>query len=329
VRAAIKAAPVPMPVQIVDNVARLNPEDAREVLRDHPGFMTWEKTRSYKASLGIFERAAEDLLRAIRSFEELSRDATIFDRMREDELKELERSVQKELFATTNAAHSLVEHSTRRLQKSIEISDYDQHLAECFRDDGLHDFVIGLRRIVHHVVMVRPGWQITQQANVADWQARFKLDRDELSLVVQAEADTMNAAGRRFLAKAGPSIDLQLLFEEYRRRAREFHSWFSRVIEAQPLEDMRDYERCLKENRKNTTRTFWKAMLGNWMNWDKPPNPYEYLHRYLNAEQLTIVRALPERSDEQIDKIIEFIDTDSACDEELRHRAYELFRRAT
>jgi hypothetical protein len=72
----------------------------------------------------------------------------------------------------------------------------------------------------------------------------------------------------------------------------------------------------------------WKAMLGNWLNWSKPPNPYEYLNRYLNAEQLRAVHALPAKSKEQVDKIIEFIDTDGACDDELRQRAYELFRRA-
>jgi hypothetical protein len=33
-------------------------------------------------------------------------------------------------------------------------------------------------------------------------------------------------------------------------------------------------------------------------------------------------------SDEQVDKVIQFVDVDKACDDHIRQQAYELFRRA-
>lgn len=333
VREAIKAAAVPMPAEVVHNVAQLNSRDAREVLRDHPGFSLWEKRNSYEISLRVFDRSMDDLLRAIQNFEELSRDGTIFNRTREYELGEIEKAVQKELFATANAVHSLVEHSTRRLQKSIQVSGYDERRQECFGDDRLHEFVIGMRTILHHVQMLRPGWQVQHRFGKEGHLASFKLDKDEVSLAVEQAKDslssTMLAHVRHYLNEAPEKIDLRQVFGDYRRRADEFHSWFLEAIETETLEDLRDYERCIKENKNFAARTWWRAMLVNWLNWDQPPNPYKHLDRYLTPEQLEEVYRLPIGSKEQVDRVIEFVDTDGACDDELRHLTYQLFRRAT
>lgn len=329
VRQAVRASTVPMPNEVVRDLAKLNSQDAHDVLRDHPGFPLWEKQRSYETSLEVFEMSVEGLLCAIQNFAQLSGDGTLFDRTREKELNNIEHVIQKELFATANAAHALVDHSTRRLQKSIQISGYDQRLAESFMDDGLHDFIFGLRTIIHHFQMVRPGWQVTHEFGGGDHTATFKFDRDELLLVVQHAKDKMNASGRRYLENAPEKIDLRQVFEEYRRRVGEFHSWFSEAIEAQPLEDLQDYERCLKAKRSFAASTWWKAMLKNWLNWDQPPNPYNYLDRYLTPDQVEEVYRLPMGSKEQVDKVIEFVDTDDACDDELRLLAYQLFQRAS
>lgn len=328
VRKAIKASTVPMPEDVVRDLAQLNSRDARDVLRDHPGFPTWEKLRSYETSFEVFNRSVEDLLRAIQKFSKLSRDETLFERRRDNELNNIQRIIQKELFAAVNAAHALVDHSTHQLQKSIRIPDYDKRLAECFMDDGLHDFVIGLRSIIHHVQMIRAGWLVTQRLGDANLRATFMFERDELLFIVQHAKGKMKRSGRRYLESTPENIDLGQLIDEYRRRTREFHFWFSDVIKAQRMEDVRDYERCLKENKSFAARTWWKAMLGNWLNWDRPPNPYKHLDRYLTPDQVEEVYRLPMGSTEQVDKVIEFVDTDGACDDELRHLAYQLFRRA-
>ena len=329
VREAIKASNVPMPAEVVRKIAQLSSQDARDVLRGHPGFPVWERRMSYETSLQIFEQSVQDLLRAIEDFKDLSLDGSIFDRTREGELNQVLCSVQKELFAAGNAVHALMYHSTRRLQRRVQVPGYDQRLTDCFGDDGLHDFVIGLRNIVQHIQMVRPGWQVTHAFGEAQDVATFKLDRDELLLIVKSTKDKMNASGKRYLESAPEKIDLRHVFEEYRQRAREFYSWFSDAIDAHRLEELRDYERCRRENNNAAARMSWKAVLGIWLNRETPPNPYNHLARYLTADQLEEVYALPMRSNEQVDKVIEFVDTDGACDDELRKLAYQLFCRAS
>ena len=58
VRAAVKAASVPMPAEIVERIAHLGPVDVREVLREHPGYDLWERHQSYQPSYQVFARVA-------------------------------------------------------------------------------------------------------------------------------------------------------------------------------------------------------------------------------------------------------------------------------
>ena len=146
--------------------------------------------------------------------------------------------------------------------------------------------------------------------------------------VVKRARGKMNASGHRYLANSPNEIDLQTVFEEYRRRVKGFHTWFSRALAAQPLADVWGYESCIRENRRASERLIWKGMLRNWRTWSQPPNPYNHLDRYLTTEQLEEVYALAMGSEQQVDRIIEFIDTDTACDDELRDLAYQFFRRA-
>lgn len=138
----------------------------------------------------------------------------------------------------------------------------------------------------------------------------------------------MNAAGRKYLEGMPNWIDVRALFLEYRRRVRDFHAWFAQAIEALPLAAVCDYEFCVNESRKAATRLWWRAMLGNWLRWTSPPNPYNYLDRYLTSQQLAEVYALPMKSEAQVDRVIELIDVDRACDDELRSLACQLFRQA-
>src|SRR4051794_4545354 len=106
---------------------------------DHPGFKAWNRYDSYHVSLRIFNRTVPDLLRAIQRFETSLEDG-ILDRTKKEDLEDIEGAIQKELFAVTNAAHSLVDHA-RRLQKELQIVDYEEMRGKCFGEDRLHDFV--------------------------------------------------------------------------------------------------------------------------------------------------------------------------------------------
>lgn len=329
VRDVLKATPPPLPDDLIDALLTLNPNDARSVLRDHPGCDLHERLASYDTARAVFDHAIMDLLKAIALFEEVARDPTIFDAVRKGELSALQTGVQKELFAAANAAASLRDHTAYRLQKKLQIAGYDQKRTECFGDDGLHDFVIALRVLLHHVRVIHAGWHVTHRFDGSDGDAVFKLDKTELLHTIVSTEHDMNVTARSYLERAPNRIDLGEIFRDYRDRATTFHSWFRTAIEASPLPELRDYQRCRQSVHNNATRLFWRAMLGNWLRWDKPPNPYDHLPKYLTPEQMEEVYRLPMKSRAQVDKIIAIGDKDGACDDELRDMFYELFDRAT
>jgi hypothetical protein len=331
VRSAVEIASIPLPTEVVAMLAQLNYQDVREVMVDHPGFKALERLESYQTSLSVFECAVPDLIRAIEVFESAI-DSDILSGKNQDKLHQIERAIQKELFATANAAHSLVDHSTRRLQLLVNIPDYNAKLSEFFGNDGLHEFVICLRTILHHLHMIKAGWRIVNQFEKGK-KASFTLNRDQVRFIVEKKENPFGAASLAriltYLSESPKAIDLKQVFEEYQRRASDFHGWYGEALASDSLIEMRDCERCLRESKNFGVCKFWKAMLSNWLNWKEPPNPYDHLPRYLTPEQIAEIYDLPMQSEQQVDKVIEFVDTDRACDADLRRMAYRLFRRAT
>ena len=331
VRRAVGAASLPLAPDVLEALCQLNPSHARDALRQHPGFSLWEKRKSYETSFRVFERSVLDLVRVSQEFMELAIDESIFDRPREAELNEIVCKSQKELFATTNAAQALVEQS-RRLRSSVNVPKYNEERQQCFGNDGLHEFVIGLRRILQHIQVVQLNWQVEERFDPAGRKATFRLDRDEVSLVVADPDNRFTKIQRErighYLGAAPEKIEPRHVFIEYLRRAREFHTWFSTETDAAASEELRDYERCSRAIANAGTRRWWKLMLGTWLNSEIPPNPYNYLHHYLTPAQAEEVYRVPMGSSEQIDKVIKFMDPDGACDDDLRQLAYDLFRRA-
>lgn len=334
VRSALMAASVPIPQSVVDDLALLRPEDALDVLREHPGFKIWQRWKSYRAALAVFERSAYDLFNAVDTLATKMRDENLFAKPNQHKLDEGKLVIHKELFALGNAAHSLRDHASNRLQKVAGISGFESKLAEHFGHDGLHDFVIALRNITHHVAVVEPGYQVTRRPGEEPDEFAFLLQRDDLRAIVESvKAESgkynINKAGRNYLDKSPDRIDVRATYKEYCERVRAFHHWFKGVFEQHPPPELEDFERCLKANKDCAARTLWKALLGNWLNnWKTPPNPYDHLQKYLTDDQLEEIKRLPRKSQEQVDRIIEFVDEGDACDEEIRKLAYELFARA-
>lgn len=329
--AAVKAAPVPMPDDVVSALAQLGPTDIREALCAHPGFSLWEMHRSYQSSYEVFGRAFDDLLSAIERFEAACKDGLLYEKSRDEELKRFEIAIQKELFAAANAAHSLVDHSTRKMRLETQITGYAAELAAAFGSDGLHETIIGLRNALHHFHALRPGWQWSKKFEPgAEVAFSYSFGRANLVRVVEENKDKLSNVQRieAFLSAAPEKIEIRALFTDYRSRASAFHAWLAEAFRSDAFAVMHDYDRCLKENKKLATRLWWNAMLGNWLQWETPPNPYDHLARHLTKQQLEEVYRLPMGSPEQVDKVIEFVDVDGACDEGVRKQTHELFRRA-
>jgi hypothetical protein len=301
-------------------------------MRDHPGFALAERRDSYLTSLGIMEQCLQDLLAAISCFQAAAlAEDSLFNRNDDAELCRLERSIQKELFACANAAASLVDHA-RRVDKCRTLPDYEAQRLACFGTDGLHDFVIALRVMLHHLHIVESGWDMTTSFSEGTKTATFMISKATVKRVIAASPKRFvrntDAAMLAYVEAAPESIDLRAMFLDYRTRMSRFHEWMKNELASDSLIALRDYDRIIKAKVTSDNRMFWKAMMGNWLNWKTPPNPHNHLARFLSSEQLEHVYALPRNSKAQVDLVIHFIDKENAVDGALRQQAYELFERS-
>ncbi len=150
IRQLVATSEAPLTPELVQVIVNLNGEYSTEILREHPGFVLAERRSSYLGSLQIMNLSLDDLLASIANFEQqaTAENATLFNYTNVEVLEGIKRRIQKELFATANAAASLVDHS-RRVRTQVELPDYDDQLRTCFGANGLHDLVIGLRVLLH------------------------------------------------------------------------------------------------------------------------------------------------------------------------------------
>jgi hypothetical protein len=332
IRQAVAESAVPLPEKLADAVIHLNNQHARAILRGHKGYQLAERRNSYLTSLAIMEQCLQDLLVAIDCFEKaaLSSESGYFKPGGEGESGRTERRVQKELFATANAAASLVDHA-RRVRKVEPMPDYDAKRLERFGADGLHEFVIGLRVILHHLHIVEAGWSIVRSFSEGTSKATFMIEKDVLRRVLDSHSDGLGSSYkpmRAYVDAAPEHIDLRAVFFDYRARIEQFHSWMKGALQSDKLVALRDYDALIKRKINADKVMFWKAMIGNWLNWKTPPDPHKHLPTYLTPAQLDEVYKLPRNSKEQVDLVIKYMDEDTAVDDALRAQAYELFKRS-
>jgi hypothetical protein len=329
-RVAVEGATPPLASDLIEKLLHVSEEHFRDIMQGHLGFDLSEKRTSYEASFSIMKQAISDLQGAIDDFarQALAEDTALFTRQQAHTLEGIEQRIQKELFSVTNAAASLVDHS-RRVRKLLDLPEHDVQLQRCFGEDGLHEFVIALRVLLHHLHMVEAGWNLTRGRTEST--ATFGLNRKLLLRVIDRRRKNIMKPDlvAQFVTGQSASIDLKRIFGEYWARVEAFHAWFAAQIAAEGLVNLRDYDRITAEEKNHNVRLWWNMLLGNWLrNWKVPPNPYNHLHKYLTEQQLGEVLALPHKSREQVDRVIGFVDEDNAINDELRLLAYELFERA-
>jgi hypothetical protein len=158
------------------------------------------------------------------------------------------------------------------------------------------------------------------------------LDKAELLGLIEQHRDGFGRQYKQLKAYVDgqpKKIDIRKVFAAYRARAEQFHGWITTELESEALVALRDYDNLHRRKKNADRRMSWNALLGNWLaNWTVPPNPHDHLHRFLTAEELIEVNALPRNSKAQVDRIIAIIDPEGAADDRTRAQVYELFRRA-
>lgn len=334
IRAALKAVALPVPQNIIDDLAQIPYKEALDVLRDHPGFRAWQRWKSYRAALTIFQKSIHDLMSSINDFKAKVMNDRLLEFRNINYKQEMILNVYKELFTVGNAAHSLKDHASYRVNKIFNFKDYENMLNMYFGDDGLHDFLMGIRNISHHVYMIQPGYMVRNSFEKGDGEVKFQFNRDDILFIidmVKIDSRTHNFTrkGREYIERSPENIDVCSVYKTYADRADGFHQWLISCVSHHESIEFRDFERCMREIDNNSLRSSWvfflRILLQKKIN---PINPYDYLDQYLTEEQISGIGKFPKKSRSQIDKIIEYVDVDGVCDQSIRELVYEIFRRS-
>jgi hypothetical protein len=127
---------------------------------------------------------------------------------------------------------------------------------------------------------------------------------------------------RRYIQAQQEPIDVRCLFESYDKSVQRFYAWLMPEIEAHLPPEVSDYRRCIRERRAFAARSWYRILLAQVT---PDTDLYSHLPTYLTPAELVEIDALPRRSKQQIDRIIELIDEYGACDAELRVLIYKAF----
>ena len=308
---------VPTPDDIAQEIANLFITGALEILKHHRGYDLADKIRSLRTAKDLFEHSHEELICALSEFHNFTRTSSFYERAHRPEHRKLETKIRKEIYCFSSLAHSLPD-QFRKLRSDWEPNNFAERMKAAFREDGLHDFICGLRNALHHRSMVEADWEIRNSGSAAT--SHYVFAKDEL---VAVGRDAWNASGRKYLDNAPPEIDIGILVRDYFDRVREFYDWLLSESDNQAPAIVQDYRRLVRLHHQNSARQTYRFLIDQFL--QRRVNPYDYLPKYLSVSELLQVDQLASNSREQVDLIIHFIDEYDACDDDLRSKIYSLF----
>lgn len=316
IQEALTTGPIPVPDAVLDDILALFITDSLEVLNFHAGYALEEKLRSIKTTLQLFNTANQDLLKQLDAFDSFSRTPEFHYRAHRDRHREIESRIRKEIFVYSALAHSLQDHC-RRLLSDWAPDQARQQISACFGDDGLHDFICGLRTALHHRSMIEADWLIQDAGPNAT--SHYVFEKRQL----QAMDDLWNQNACRYLEAADSRIDVRELINAYTIRVRRYYEWLVAACEENQPSSVIDYRRCLNRKFGQDARATWRFMLAQYSK--RSINPYDFLERYLTPPEYQQAMSYPMRSPEQVDYIIQRLDQWDACDGDMRAQIWGFF----
>jgi hypothetical protein len=302
---------IPVEDEHLKRLCQLGP-DFQSVISHHPGFSLEQKLKSLWLTVELFSASSSALKTDFHRFTEFKPPSRSSSHDSEFDL--IARSVQKEIFTFCGLASAL-KAQAYRVRHILPGTDFDDRRSVSF-DAAEHSFITQLRNVLNHERLVEAKWKITYSS--PGKRTTFELDTAELFAL-----NSMNAVARLYLTRSGKKVDVPALIDSYAQRVAGFYAWLrTRIEQLLPLE-VADYRRCVEAHKRFASRIAWNVLLRNALN--SGMDPYLFLGRYLNADQLAEVNALPYKSLEQVGRIIELVDQDQCCDAELRQLVIKLF----
>ena len=256
--------------------------DFMEVMKSHQGYNLELKHRSLQTTFNLFLRAQVDLICALDEFDRLSRSVEFLPRTNTARTR-IQDKIRKELYCFSSLAHSLQDHC-RRLSDDWNQSYIKAAIVRHFGDDGLHDFICGLRSALHHRQMAEADWTIKKSGQ--EMTSHYDFDKSELLDIQKC----WNANAKSYLSGCAKKVDIRELCVAYSERA-EYRSmrtclhrfWQTRLCRLLTIDRL-----WMNTTRKSCRRTGAFLSLRFIT---REFHLYKHLHMYLDEKDLIRVRA--------------------------------------
>ncbi len=289
----------------------------REQIEKLPGGLLFSELKTLQLSLKIFLGAVDDLMSSINRFKYQSLKPDFWHMVNRPFADELEVSVQRGILSSTMCAMALVDHC-RIFNNKYKIFGYEVEIEKYFSKNDQHGFIHSLRRYITHIRFTEANWIIKHLP-----EGRFvffRIDNETLS-----RFDGWSSLAKKYISKHNDGVNVEELFEEYAKKVKEFHSWLFVSVFEQYDEELAEYLNYMRQIKKFNSKSNWDIIVNQILK-PRKLNPYLYLNRYLQDDQIEDIFSRPYRSKEQIDRIIELIDSYQICTDTLRQEVYEAFR---
>lgn len=308
-------ATVPVSNAVLEKLVWWGGLDSAEIMSHHQGHDLNKNIHSLQRALEIYHKCHLDLIAMLDEFDVAIKDVSLLRRPKKSELQEYEIICGKEVFSLSFAAATLVK-TARHITKKINIPDFSKMLQLTF-DANQHEFINELRNNFHHVTFLDAGWSIRDVG--AGQTSHFEFTNE----ILLRDGD-FNVESRKFIEGQETHIDVRNLFETYHQSIQDFYSWLMPEIECRLPENVRDYKKCTKAIRANGAKVWWRIIFSQGVK--TTTNIYSHVDKHLTQEELYEISQYQEGSKEQVDRIIEMVDEDGACDDELRDMIYKAFK---
>lgn len=289
----------------------------QRALASHPGREIHDRLESLASVLRLFQKTAEELLVTIGRFHTEAHENYLLHRSRRNDLQHIEEEIQENLYVFAAYAMTLVDQS-RTLSEKVHVPGYCDRVTTGFSESPRHRFIQELRVDMIHVTLHEPSWQVTWGRD-KERTTSFLLQASQLTRL-----EAYHSLAKKYVDEHPNGIDVGRMVSEYTAEVCELHTWFREAVEAEAQPILLDFRRSQRTVRAVSSRCWWRLILLQVVIQGKR-DPYAYLDQYLTPEELREVLSLPHRSKAQVDRIVELVDGDGACNDELREIVYRAF----
>jgi len=229
----------------------------------------------------------------------------------------VETPCNKDLLAFCAAAFGLVDVTRRLKMKRKDVAqEIDEVIDRIFVHDSLSVFVKDLRKNLSHGSVVVPYWSIAYDGQDRQGSMLFSVER----LLRFGE---WSALAKKYLQEAKEGIiNICDMATTYESKVQKFASAVGDILARNVTDMERDFFEIEDKHKISEASSFFNILLHQI---GKGKDPYEYLHRFFNKEQIRAIHRLPMRSLEQITYIESLIKVKYGLGDSIRHDLMKYF----